>query len=462
MALASFLPIPTPATWFTEVQKRQKFGVFLFVLAGVIFRSEVAVLLAMQLLHLLIIPRMSLQQIIRYGLESVLPALAISIPIDSFFWQRPLWPELWGFYYNAVQGKSADWGTSPYGYYFSSLLPKLLLNPLIMILLIPFTFVVPVVQRQARDLIIPSLLFIAVYSLQPHKESRFIIYVVPPLTAAASLSASYIWTRRSKNQLYAIWSFTLFLSVIASFAGSTLMLLISSLNYPGGEAITSVRSIIAKELWSENHNHWEPTYVHMDVLSCMTGVTRFQESSSRPGHAALSETPMVNGIPTYIVFDKEENEELLLEPAFWEKFDYALMEVPGKAIGKWEVVDTIYAYAGLEFLRPGQGGSSGQHMENIYAANNVTKEDGIVNSEDVQEAVHDSADLESRPTKAGFEGALTSLVELKSRLLAGNLSRYGVYSLVKDTVRTVTGGYWIGPRMVPTIRILKRMKDPAT
>ena len=199
----------------------------------------------------------------------------------------------------------------------------------------------------------------------------------------------------------------------------------------------------------------------MDVLSCMTGVTRFQEIPS--SHAELSEishsSPEIRGVRTDIVYDKEENEEKLLRPEFWEQFDYALMEVPGKAIGKWEVVDTIYAYSGMEFLRPGQGLSSGEHMENIYAANNVTKGEGVVDSKDVKEAVEDGVDLESGTSTRFVEGGI--LGDATARLLHGDMSRYEIYRLVKDTVRSVTGGYWIGPRMEPAIRILKRVKDPS-
>jgi len=32
--------------------------------------------------------------------------------------------------------------------------------------------------------------------------------------------------------------------------------------------------------------------------------------------------------------------------------------------------------------------------------------------------------------------------------------------LVRDAVRGVTGGWWIGPRMEPKVRILKRVKEP--
>ena len=37
--------------------------------------------------------------------------LALTVAVDSFFWQRwPLWPELYGVFFNVVQGKSAEWG----------------------------------------------------------------------------------------------------------------------------------------------------------------------------------------------------------------------------------------------------------------------------------------------------------------------------------------------------------------
>jgi alpha-1,6-mannosyltransferase len=455
IALAQFLPAPNPKE--VEVRWRQNLGVFLFVFAAVVFRSEVALLLAMQLLHLLMIPRMSLQQIVPTGIKCALIALLISIPIDSFFWQKPLWPELWGFYYNAIQGKASDWGTSRYPHYFSSLLPRLLLNPLIMILLIPLSLSLPAIQRRSLDLVVPSFLFIAVYSLQPHKESRFIIYVVPPLTGAAALSASFIWTRRSKTLLYRLGSLLLVFSILASFAASTLMLFISSLNYPGGEAITSVRNIMNRTTqWPEDHNDWERIYVHMDVLSCMTGVTRFQEIPSRT--AKIAELPIIAGVPTYIVYDKEENKDKLLDPAFWEQFDYALMEEPGKAIGKWEVVDTIYGLAGMEILRPGQGDG---FEARLYAANSVPRRNGVMDSEDVREAADEPVDLEAGSVEEGSVG-MESLIGLGERLLSRDVSRYAKYSLVKDIVRSITGGYWIGPRMEPAIRILKRVKDSST
>lgn len=37
--------------------------------------------------------------------------IALTVVVDSYFWQKwPLWPELYGIYFNVVQGKSAEWG----------------------------------------------------------------------------------------------------------------------------------------------------------------------------------------------------------------------------------------------------------------------------------------------------------------------------------------------------------------
>lgn len=356
LAFRECLPLPGLS------EDRQRRAIYLFVVAGVVFRSEVALLLFTQLAYLFLQSSISLRTIIVAGLHSAGLALAITLQVDSYFWQEPIWPEAAGFYFNAIQGKSSEWGTSPLVYYFTHLLPRLLLNPLILTLLIPISFIFPSSKFQSRHLVTPSILFIAIYSLQPHKESRFIIYVVPPLTAAASLSASYIWVRRSKTILYRLTSILLVVSVIGSFAASTAMLLISSLNYPGGEALSQLHGYIRTHpnlRYPADSEDSHQIRIHMDVLSCMTGVSRFQQYYSGPefkGNDNLPsqspDLPYIGGIQTRVLYDKTENEKTLLSPNFWEHFDYALMEEPGKAIGAWEVVGTVYAYAGIEFSSP--------------------------------------------------------------------------------------------------------------
>lgn len=430
---------------------RPRVGIFLFVFAGVVFRSEIAILLFTQLVYLLVLSRISLKMIIPAGIKSAILALAVSVPIDSYFWQEPLWPELAGFYYNAIQGKSSEWGTSPIIHYFTSLLPRLLMNPLILLLLHPLALTLPATKYTSRDLIIPSLLFVAIYSLQPHKESRFIIYVVPPLTAAASLSASYIWTRRSKSWLYTFGSIALVGSLALSFVASSAMLAISSLNYPGGNALSQLHTHILKDLSRSprtQHIQARNISIHMDVLSCMTGITRFQQYPSLPLRFPQAQNVTLN-------YDKTEDSPKLGEAAFWMKFDYALMEEPGLAIGKWEVLDTVFAYAGIEVLRPGDGSSFSERLEEAYRANNVTVGDEAKASsgEDVGRIEEEGVDKAEGNTEGkGF-------LDLKTKLMFEEMNNFGTYNLLRDAGRLVTGGWWIGPRMEGKIRILRRIGD---
>lgn len=414
-----------------------------------VFRAEIALLLFTQLGYLLSQSRISLRNIISAGLKSALAALAISVPLDSYLWQRPIWPELAGFYFNAIEGKSADWGTSPYYYYFTNLLPGLL-NPLITMILIPLSTMMSNMRDLSAGLLAPPSFFVAIYSLQPHKEARFIIYIVPSLTAVAALSASYIWTRRSKSLLYKLASFLMGVALLACFAASTFKLLISSLNYPGGEALSTLHILLNQNSsLIPTANGQGIVHIHMDVLSCMTGVSRFQQyptvGLNSQGSLDAAHAPHIAGIPTLITYDKTEESDELLDPLWWNAFDYALMEDPRKAIGAWETIGIVHAYSGIEFLRPGQ--------ESAVSSLETTKDNEALDSEGVQE-------------KAELKGArvvrkeLPSLSELKETLLRGKLSKYEIYKLVKDVTRSVTGGWWIGPRLEPKVSILRRIKDP--
>lgn len=448
-AFRCFLPTSSPAE-AAKIQTRQRLGIFLFVFSGVVFRSEIAILLFAQLFYMLIYPRISLQTMVPAGLSSAGIALVISVLVDSYFWGRPIWPELAGFYFNAIQGKSEEWGTSPLYYYFTSLLPKLLLNPIILLILIPIGLVLPTTKYAVREMVVPSFIFVAIYSLQPHKEARFIIYAVPPLTAAASLSASYIWTRKSKTLLYRVGSLVLLASVLGSFVASTAMLFISSLNYPGGEALSQLHSIIEETTFPTTSILRPPQQnisIHMDVLSCMTGVTRFQQYSSR------SSPRLINSVPTFFWYDKTENETRLLEPEFWEQFDYALTEQPEKAIGKWEVVGIVSAYAGIEVVRPGSLAASESDVENVYAANNVSKDGEVRSSEEVRNAVEHGV-------KSDGQSEMRSFGALRRRVVGHGMSKSEFLSEAKFVARRFTGGWWVGPRMEPKIRILKRVKEP--
>ncbi|KAK7745475.1 Dol-P-Man:Man(7)GlcNAc(2)-PP-Dol alpha-1,6-mannosyltransferase [Cytospora paraplurivora] len=412
---------PTVARWNpSRANARIRMSVALLVFAAVVFRSEVAILLGTNALWLLIIPQTSLHRLTSPFLVSFIAALLISVPIDSYFWQKPIWPELWGFYYNVFQGSASNWGTSPLYWYFTNALPKLISPPLGLLFVYSAMFS-PAYGRIAKHLIIPNLLFVVIYSLQPHKEARFIFYVVPPLTAAAALGVTSLSRElparigtdaSSRRAIRNVLSLLFSAGVLLTALGSAAMLLVSSLNYPGGEALAALRNMIAQD---QSTVSTSVVTVHADVLSCMTGVTLFgvEQGSPLPTHHQLVKDPevIVGGHgeekpSVALVFDKTEDEATLSDPNFWTRFDYLLIE-DEKAVkgGQWDTLAVVEGFAGLEILRPG------------------------------------FAHVEEEPRGVERVGAGARL------------------DCLREWVTERTGGWWIGPRTVPRIRIMKRFKE---
>lgn len=390
-------------------KSRSSAALILLTIAGVVFRSEIAIILACYTVYLYLQPhiRLPISSIIPAGLIGAAMGLALTVPIDSLFWQRfPLWPELTGFIYNIVHKQSLNWGVQPWHFYFTSALPRLLFNPLIYQLCIPFAVFIPILRRPALDILIPNLAFLAIYSSQPHKEWRFVIYVVPPFLAVASAGANWIWTRRAKSFVYRVLSLSLVASVLASFAASFAMLAVSRLNYPGGDALN--------RLYELTSNDTGYVKVHMDTLSCMTGVIRFMERSPPVLEDAES---------AFWVYDKTEDEQRLLDPLFWERFDYVLAERPERVIGSWDVLETIYGFAGVGIVRPGEDTKQGIGWQGIQ--NVCWKAFG---------------DLRDR---RGFHRM--------------GFCAQGVYGKVKESARQrITRGWWVQMKMEPRIRILRK------
>lgn len=395
----------------------------LFVFSAVVFRSEVALLLGTNALWLLLVPAISLHRIIPPFAASFIVSVALSVLVDSYYWQKLLWPELWGFYFNVVQGSSSDWGTSPWHYYFTSSLPKLLLNPL-GIFLVGVAFWYPAYERIARRLVIPNILFVAIYSIQPHKEARFIFYVVPPLTAAAALGAASLTTtislpseKKSNNDsanIKKVTTLALILSILGAFLFSAAGLLASSLNYPGGEALAALNTIIRTD---QSTVPSSLVTVHADVLSCMTGVTLFGVSGgdnvpTRHNFAKDPERVVAGTIDgseskpsSWLTLDKTEDDATLEDPNFWLRFDYLLMEDTNAVKGgQWETIAVVEGIAGAEILKPG---------------------------------------IKPQPASINRVG------------------KGAWFTALRDRVRQLTGGWWVGPRLMPKIHIMKRVKETA-
>lgn len=126
-------------------------------------------------------------------------------------------------------------------------------------------------------------------------------------------------------------------------------------------------------------------------------------------------------------YDKTEKKEELLDPSFWIQFDYVLAARPERVIGKWEIVHTVYGYAGLEILRPGDGQVDSPLWQQVESKGYGEK------------------------TEEGANG--TTL-----QVLFAEAERLGMYGLVREGFRRwLTQGWWIGPRMEAKVHILKRI-----
>ena len=383
-------------------------ALIILTVLGVVFRSEIAILLGTHTAWLFLRYRLSIKDIIASGLLGLGLGLGFTVPLDSFFWhQFPSWPELTSFLFNVVEGKSVDWGTSPFHFYFTNALPKILFNPLLYTICIPLAILTSSLQRPSIDILVPSLAYVLIYSFQPHKEWRFIVYVIPPLNVVAALGANWIWTRRTKSLTYHWFSFGLVISSLSCFAASAVFLVISSLNYPGAIALNRLHTLADRT---------QPTInVHMDVLTCQTGATLFLQfpETHKPG-LLKNETQW-----TYDkTDDKTGDGTLLLKPDFWARFDYALAERPEKAIGAWEIVGRVDGYVGVGIVRPNE------------------------ETDDESQGI---------PRQSNFK-----LIGNGPWAGAGTGLWSGWQFTRKVMRRHVTRGWWIDVRMKPTINILKR------
>ncbi|CAH1778064.1 unnamed protein product [Owenia fusiformis] len=199
--------------------------------AIITFRSELCLLLGLMLLIGIIRGRISIGTTLYYAIPAGIVCLGCTILIDSVFWQRWLWPEGEVLYYNTVLNKSSNWGVMPFWWYFTSAMPRALGASIVLVAIGIYY------QSKLFDLIVSGLLFVFLYSFLPHKELRFIIYVIPILNTAAAVTCDHLWKNRNKS----IFRYLLGLGVLAHIflnIGLTgFSTYVSKYNYPGGEAM---------------------------------------------------------------------------------------------------------------------------------------------------------------------------------------------------------------------------------
>ncbi|KAJ8447260.1 hypothetical protein Cgig2_013037 [Carnegiea gigantea] len=241
------------------------------VVATLIFRCDVLLLACPIGLQILLTRSISLWRGIKYCIVTALFSIGLTVVVDSVMWRRIIWPEFEVFWFNSVLNRSSEWGVSPFHWYFTSALPRLLLvaYPLFMLGLL--------LDRRTLAYALPVLSFVILYSKLPHKELRFVISSLPVLNLSAAISASRIdvpsyvidtTTGRRGFGGYFILECSCYFS-----SGCTILFFMASYNnYPSGYALRKLHQL------GRSKNGTGEIWVHIDTFSAMNGITRFCES----------------------------------------------------------------------------------------------------------------------------------------------------------------------------------------
>ncbi|KAK8793928.1 hypothetical protein WA171_003056 [Blastocystis sp. BT1] len=278
----------------------------------VVIRCDTLVLFAPFLLFLLFTNRVPFLRMVVLGVLAGVSSLLLSFIVDSYFWRKPLVPELVVLFYNTVLNKSSNWGTQPFRWYVTSVIPRLFYNCIVFIPLALFPGLSTMITSPWKsmkalwkatqndrpdnsmkavgshihravstilhvDPIITSILFplsafVLLYSFLPHKELRFLLIMVPVVNACAAVGFARIWSQNSQN----VWRlFILFIYAVMMMMLTIIFIVPSYNNYPGGYAMKKMNEIILKDIAEGVFSY--PPSVHIDVYSAQTGISRYLE-----------------------------------------------------------------------------------------------------------------------------------------------------------------------------------------
>ncbi|KAJ8006865.1 hypothetical protein DPEC_G00111650 [Dallia pectoralis] len=223
------------AAWMGQ---RYRSFVGLSALVIIVFRSELCLYMGLMLLMSVLSKRLGILQLFFYAVPAGALSLALTIGIDSFFWNKLLWPE----------GQ----------------------------------------DRRSQTLLLPTLGFILLYSFLPHKEMRFILYTFPVLNIVAAQGCSFILNNYHKSWMYKLGTLIVVSQLVMNSAYTSISLYVSYHNYPGGKGMQELHKLLPPT---------SDVSVHIDVFAAQTGVSRFLELNSNwrydksenvgPGHLEM-------------------------------------------------------------------------------------------------------------------------------------------------------------------------------
>lgn len=316
--------------------------------AAVIFRCDMVLLLGPMALAMLAAAEIPFWRTALSGIAVSGVALAVSVLVDSYFWGRWLYPEGEVLLFNTVENKSSEWGVSPWHWYVSSALPKGLLVSL------PLFAAGAVGTRRPAALSpmhhahksllyysAPAMTFVFIYSFLPHKELRFILPTFPVFTMGAAVTLSWMSPdvdsspRRHSTELQTCSSVLTRLAAAAVVVSSICLIAFfttaSAHNYPGGVALEHLHTFISTDINRLAQlpqssickgRDIRPVNVHLDVLACVSGITKFAELRNLRHYCNSSDS---SSKPIPILYSKDETFRAAAE---LQQFDWVVTSLP--------------------------------------------------------------------------------------------------------------------------------------
>lgn len=345
--LPNFVALPVVNFALAKLISGDISGLLWLAFCGVVFRLEIGVFATIiAVVSSLVFKQTNFTVAIVMLMAGSIFGFFVSVLFDLYYWGRLVWPELEGFIFNVVHGKSAEWGVEPYTAYFTRYLWQLFRPPLVLLLVLPGLVNDPVndtiktstTKQQLetvthpsknilRILTVSAVIYVAVMSAQPHKEWRFIIYVVPIFCLSAANAMNNVWTKRQQSLSTLVLALGLAAVAVASVFVGLLLGYFSSYNYPGGEALNQTNQ------WLNQYYANDLAMVHMDVASCMTGINRFGE---------------IHRLDNVIVYDKTEDADILRE--LWDNIDILISEKAPDVNDGWQHVYTARKFSGVSLV----------------------------------------------------------------------------------------------------------------
>lgn len=336
--LPNFMALPFVNYALAKLMRGDMIGLSILAFTGIVFRLEIGVFsVVATVVFSLIFKQSDIFVNLLMLVVGTITGVMISVSVDTQFWGHLILPEIQSLVYNVVEGKSANWGVEPFPTYFTKYIPKLFKPPVVLMLsAIGFTndpsddnrvFRTKdssIVHRPCKDslraLFVSSILFVLVMSFQPHKEWRFIIYIVPVVTLLGGNGlATLIHKSKGSFSRKILVFFFLVLTAVSSII-SLFTSYVSSFNYPGGQAVK-----VANELAYSRAQSNMTSLIHLDVATCMSGASRFTELHN-----------------IYISYDKTETPEELKN--IWNNIDILVTEDHINT-SDWENVDSVKIFS---------------------------------------------------------------------------------------------------------------------